>query len=449
MRLVRGSVDLALVVALGLACGCGGGSENLPTPAAASPPPAPPIFAKRLTIFVANAEVRGAASDPNYADKLRAAVEARFKAGGYHLVDVASPHDVTAHVIAQQDKDHPDVWNYSLRVDAPDGTVDQTTSSWAGSDGETVARLVDPLSRSERLVAFVNRANPPTAAPPQPAAPDAPSSPAQNGSPASGGFVAAAPQPDGYAAIVGIEKYASGLPVPTGARTDAERFAELARTSLGLSSDHVQLVVDGDATKGGIERALEWVRTSVPAGGRAYFYFSGHGAPDAAGGTPYIVPSDGDPKYLDATAIPMKDVLAKLAASKAREVLAVVDACFSGAGGRSVLPPGARPIVRVRDEPAPARLALFSASTGAEISGPAPEGGGGLFTKYVLEGLGSGTADMNGDGQISLGELAQWVEPRVAREAKKDNRDQNPSLTVGKGLGSADSFIVEWGLAAK
>jgi hypothetical protein len=37
----------------------------------------------------------------------------------------------------------------------------------------------------------------------------------------------------------------------------------------------------------------------------------------------------------------------------------------------------------------------------------------------------------------------------VSREAKKANRDQNPSLTVGKGLGSADSFIVEWGLATK
>jgi hypothetical protein len=37
----------------------------------------------------------------------------------------------------------------------------------------------------------------------------------------------------------------------------------------------------------------------------------------------------------------------------------------------------------------------------------------------------------------------------VSREAKTANRNQNPGLTVGKGLGSADNFIVEWGLAAK
>jgi hypothetical protein len=35
------------------------------------------------------------------------------------------------------------------------------------------------------------------------------------------------------------------------------------------------------------------------------------------------------------------------------------------------------------------------------------------------------------------------------RGAKKANREQNPSLTLGKGLGSADNFVVEWGLAAK
>jgi hypothetical protein len=45
--------------------------------------------------------------------------------------------------------------------------------------------------------------------------------------------------------------------------------------------------------------------------------------------------------------------------------------------------------------------------------------------------------------------LSQWVGPRVSREAKKANRDQNPARTVGRGLGSPDSFIVEWGLAAR
>jgi hypothetical protein len=291
--------------------------------------------------------------------------------------------------------------------------------------------------------------SPPTPKPAPASAPATAPTPATAQAVARPALLAAAPQPNAFAIVVGIEKYSGGLPPPTGARADAQQFASLATSSLGVSSDHLQLIVDEQAGKAGVERALAWAQASVPAGGRIYFYFSGHGAPDASGGASYIVPADGDPKYLDATAIPMKEVLSKLGQSKAREVLAVVDSCFSGAGGRSVLPPGARPLVRVREELAPAQLALFSASSGSEISGPAPGGAGGLFTKYVVDGLGTGAADINGDGQVSLGELSQWVTPRVAREAKKDNRDQNPALTVGRGLGSADSFIVEWGLAAR
>ena len=52
------------------------------------------------------------------------------------------------------------------------------------------------------------------------------------------------------------------------------------------------------------------------------------------------------------------------------------DSCFSGAGGRSVLPAGARPLVRVKETTAPAggHVAVFSASDGTEISGPSADG---------------------------------------------------------------------------
>src|SRR5688572_30867912 len=43
--------------------------------------------------------------------------------------------------------------------------------------------------------------------------------------------------------------------------------------------------------------------------------------------------------------------------------------------------------------------------------------------------------------QISLKELSEWIGPRVAREAKRANREQTPHLTLGKRLGGADEFI--------
>jgi uncharacterized caspase-like protein len=242
--------------------------------------------------------------------------------------------------------------------------------------------------------------------------------------------------------VIGVEKYRSGIESPPGPRKDASRFAELAKTSLGIAPDQVQIELDEEATKASIERSLSWAQASVPPGGRIYFYFSGHGAPDPTAGTAYIVPADGDPKFLDDTAIPIKEILAKLGRSKAKEVLVFVDACFSGRKGD-------RPLTYVKDETPPAQTAVFSASKGNETAGPAPTGDAGLFSSVLFDGLGKGEADINGDGRVSLGELSMWVSPRVQRLASQDHRPQNPVLTLGPSLGNADAVIVEWGLPTK
>ncbi len=346
-------------------------------------------------------------------------------------LDATLLDDVTVAVMATNIRDYPDILA-ALAVNKIGVSGAVAAFGTAKERSKELARNAPAASSQPQVIATAT----------EPLHPAAPS---------PGALVQGAPQPAAYAIVIGIEKYSSTLPTPTGAHADAQRFADLARTSLGVPPDHVQTLFDEQATKGSIERALASVQLSVQGGGRVYFYFSGHGAPDtsaAGSGTSFIVPTDGDPQFLDATAISMKEILTKLGQSKARDVLAVVDSCFSGAGGRSVLPPGARPIVRVKEESAPPQLALFSASSGNEISGPTEAGDGGLFTQYVLQGLGTAAADANGDGQVSLTELSQWVAPRVAREAKKANRDQNPALTVGKGL-AADTFMVEWGVAAK
>jgi hypothetical protein len=264
-------------------------------------------------------------------------------------------------------------------------------------------------------------------------------------------FVRGAPQPAAYAVIIGIEHY-DGLPPPTGAVSDAQAFAQVAHNTLGIPDGHVKLLIDDKATKGGIERAIEWARTSVKRGGRIYFYYSGHGAPDTSSGASHVVPYDGDPKYMDQTTLALSTIVSRLGESPAHEVLAMFDSCFSGAGGRSILPPGARPLIRVKDlQPSSdaAHVAVFSAASGSEISGPSAGGDHGVFTKYLLDGLGGAKADSDGDGQISLAELAAWVSPRVSREAEEDHREQHPALTLGKGIAKGDELIVGWGFASK
>jgi len=259
-------------------------------------------------------------------------------------------------------------------------------------------------------------------------------------------FLTASPQPTSYALVIGIENYRD-VPAATGARIDAERFAEVMRTTFGMPAENLRVLLDERASRSDITKELRWLAANVPPGGRVYFFYSGHGAPEPTKGTSYIVPYDGDPNYLADTALQMRDVVDKLEQTRAKEVIAFADSCFSGAGGRSVLPKGTRPLVRVAKTKAKGRVTLFSASTGAEISGPAADGQGGLFTSHLLEALGTGAADIDGDGQISLKELHDWISPRVSREAKRDNREQHPELSLGSKVGDPDQLIIGWGYA--
>jgi hypothetical protein len=404
----------------------------------------------------------------------RKVVEGDLARAGFEIVaDPKAPHDLTATLLVEILVG--DVSRAEITLKDNGRLVDRSafvgkgnSCTWGGRvtclAKNASALLVNELVGSARLAHWANARGgaqdmPPAAVAKAPATSPAPgagaaSTPAQAPSPApapsaapdASTFVVAAPQPSSYALIVGVEKYRD-LPAPTGARGDAERMARLFTQTFGLREDHVRVALDDRATRLDIEKHLEWLRDTVPAGGRAYFYFSGHGSPDAAKGTPYIVPYDGDPRMISRTGIEVSEIVAQLSGSKAKETLVMLDSCFSGAGGRSVLPPGARPLVRTKEPNVKGHIAMFTAAGADEISGPVPGGAQGLFTKYVLDALGSGAADTNGDGQISLAELSAWVKPRVVRDAHKDNRSQSPTVTLGAGVGDADGFVVGYGYA--
>jgi hypothetical protein len=265
--------------------------------------------------------------------------------------------------------------------------------------------------------------------------------------PRPGGFLPGSPQPTAFALIVGVEKYREA-PAAAGARADAERFKALATTTLGIPERNVRLLLDDAVTKTDIEAELDWLKANVRAGGRIYFFFSGHGAADGAAAAPYLVPSTGRPAALGRTAINLDELLRALADTPAREVFAFVDAGFAGTGARTLPAAGAPPGAQVQLAP-PAKVALLAATTGADAIGSDAAATGGLFTRHLLEGLGTARADANGDGQISLQELADHVQPRVANEAKARGGVQRPTVAAHAGLGALADLIVAFGLATR
>ncbi len=237
---------------------------------------------------------------------------------------------------------------------------------------------------------------------------------------------ATAIQPHRYAVIIGVEKYREQLPRADYAEADARVFADYAKRVLGVPEENVALMVGERATRGDFEKYLErWLPNRVEEGGEVYVYYSGHGAPDTANGDAYLVPYDGDPTYIEQTGYPVKRLYNQLSRLPASRVVVLLDSCFSGGGGRSVIAKGSRPLVTVTPQGIPSKITVISASGANQVSNSYEARQHGLFTYFLLKGL-----KEKGD---NLRAVFDYLKPEVAKAARREhNADQQPQWMEGR-----------------
>jgi len=236
-------------------------------------------------------------------------------------------------------------------------------------------------------------------------------------------YLRASPRPDAFAVVIGIESYQT-IPRSDYSKKDAETIKNYL-AALGFQERNVELMTDQRATRSGMAKALEaWLPNQVTNQSTVFVYFSGHGAPEPATGEAYLVPYDGDPNYLGVTGYSLKRLYDSLGKLPAKEIIVVLDSCFSGAGGRSVLAKGARPLVMTAASgPMPAHMAVLTASQGSQISTSAPDKGHGVLTYYFLKALKEGKTD--------LADIYTTIRPQVEDAARRLNVQQSPSLAPG------------------
>ena len=228
--------------------------------------------------------------------------------------------------------------------------------------------------------------------------------------------------PNDIAIIIGIEKYRS-VPPTEYAAADAGMVRDYLK-ALGIPERNIEFLADDRATLSDIRKVIETkLPNMVKANSRVIVYYAGHGAPGTARGESYLVPYDGDPSFLADTAYPLSRLYDRLSRLKAKEVLVILDSCFSGAGGRSVLAKNTRPLVMVKDTPPPAskKMIVMTSSRGSQITTSLSEVGHGAFTYFFLRALQEGNRD--------IGEVYAYLNPRVTEEAKRQNVDQTPTIS--------------------
>ena len=238
-----------------------------------------------------------------------------------------------------------------------------------------------------------------------------------------------------YAVVIGIERYRQNLPPATFAAHDAETMTAYLTKVMGYPDENVITLLNDHASNVDIAKYIErWLPNNADPTGSVFVYYSGHGAPDPKSGGAYLVPYDGDPAFIDETGYSLKRMYAALGKLPVKRVLVALDSCFSGAGGRSVIAPGARPLVTTvsADSSVPANMTVLTASSNAQTSSTYDEKGHGLLTYFILKGMQTGVA-LRPDGTIKTEELYIYLKPQVESIArKKYNNEQSPQLIRGQ-----------------
>jgi uncharacterized caspase-like protein len=240
------------------------------------------------------------------------------------------------------------------------------------------------------------------------------------------------PSHDGvlHVVAVGVDLYQDPKIHPlTAAGRDAAAVADLFGARIRADEQRIQVLRDGDATRAAVMDAIgrrlvhEAAKEDV-----VFLYFACHGSPERIGprgdDRSYLVMHDTQYEQIYATGISMETTVVEwFQRLRAKLVILVLDACFSGAaGGRTF---GGPCHERFRDaffsdEPLSLRdfelghgRAILAAAQDHEVALESLTLGHGIFTYHLLEIL--RTPPPSEEQTIGIGTLAEQITSAVAR----------------------------------
>ena len=236
--------------------------------------------------------------------------------------------------------------------------------------------------------------------------------------------------PNTFAIIFANEDYKNVASVPF-AKNDGVIFQKYCQKTLGIPTTNIRYIEN--ASYNDIRIQLAWLKDVCDAfEGKASIivYYAGHGIPDETDHSAYLLPIDGDSRYVQ-SAYKIDEFYQKLGALNAKSVTVFMDACFSGSKREDGMLASARGVALKAKSGVPqGNMVVFSAAQGDETAYPNNEQQHGLFTYYLLKKL------QETEGNVGLKELGDYVTKQVSQQSlllnsKKQTPCVIPSAAVG------------------
>ncbi|OAB58985.1 hypothetical protein AY599_28400 [Leptolyngbya valderiana BDU 20041] len=180
--------------------------------------------------------------------------------------------------------------------------------------------------------------------------------------------------------------------------------------------DRVKTLLDPDRQQ--MEQEIELLFSNCQKGDLALLFFSGHGIKDESGRLYFatrITKKSQSGELLKSTAVPANFVQDMMSGSRCKRQIVMLDCCFSGAFAEGMTAKDDR-TVDVRSQLGGEGRAVLTSSTAIQYSFEQENEELSVYTRYLVEGIRTGAADLDADGKISIDELHDYARQKV-REA--------------------------------
>jgi hypothetical protein len=239
-----------------------------------------------------------------------------------------------------------------------------------------------------------------------------------------------------YALLIGTSRFGDArFPALEKPAKDVGALETVLRSATIGAFDDVRTLLDPPCEK--VRREVARLFAGRKPDDLVLLFFAGHGVKDDYGKL-YLVAADTDRDLLTATALGADFVTQEMDQSRSRKQVLLLDCCHSGALAEGV---------RAADASAGSLEAFTGRGTGKVIITASDsyefawEGGetpaafeNSLFTHFLVDGLRTGKADMNGDGLVTLDELYKYVHQRVLETTPK----QTPQWKLADAAGDIE-----------
>lgn len=252
-------------------------------------------------------------------------------------------------------------------------------------------------------------------------------------------------QNDAFAVVIGNKNYKNTKAVKY-AHNDARSIKKYLTDVMGFKEGNIFYEEDASLSKfrslfgtdknpkGKLYDAIKPNKSDV------FIFYAGHGAPGLGDQKAYFVPSECAPNQVEINGYSLDVFYKNLNELQAKSITVVLDACFSGSG---ILENISSIVPTVKTGAGIKNGVVLSSSANSEVSTWYEEKEHGLFTYFFLKAIHKQNADTNKDGQLTMGEIYQFVSDKtegVPYYARRFNGlDQNPTI-----MGSKDKVLIKY-----